>query len=159
MTTGVYMLCYGGLLAVVALAVPLPVGPRALGDGPAPAAGTPPRCLALHVPSEATHRHGPLPARLRLDAGPRDQYGWRPAAGGRPHDLAYHAAWRPAGADSIDIRWHHSPVIRLAARGPRRGGFVLPAWPASLVHLMLEPPPVAITAEEAPCDAYPAAAS
>ena len=51
----------------------------------------------------------PTPARL-FDRPGQTGY-W--ATGGRGFEFA---GWRTAGRDSIDIGWHHSPILRLPTR-------------------------------------------
>jgi hypothetical protein len=58
--------------------------------------------------------------------------GPRPLAGGQP------PLWRPAGMDSIDIVWHHSPVLRLATRGDTLRGRAAASYVGNLLGAMLE---------------------
>jgi hypothetical protein len=89
--------------------------------GRAPAASMPPRCLEL------TYRgsdYSWLPKSVRLTG--------QVAYATSPSGPLYRATderggpwqWRPAGLDSIDIASHHSPRIRLPARGERVAGRV-----------------------------------
>jgi len=89
--------------------------------GRAPAPSMPPRCLALsYRGSDYTW----LPKSVRLTG--------EVAYATSPTGPLYRATderggpweWRPAGPDSIDIASHHSPRIRLPARGERVTGRV-----------------------------------
>lgn len=159
MTVGVYFLLYAALMGTLALWIPLPTSPPTRGPGPLPAAGSPPRCLRLSWPSEATDRFGPLPQYLRLRSEPGMRAGWLRAEGGAPYHLSHHAQWQPAGPDSIDIRWHHSPLIRVAAHGSHRGGYVAWSWAAPLVQFPFLPSPASVTTAEVTCDTLPWAAT
>jgi len=92
------------------------------GGGPVPTPSTPARCLELSYRGGDAVRW--LPASLRLtgdvaqvEARGGPLYRATDASGAR-------WTWRPAGPDSIDIASHHSPVIRIPARGRRVVGRV-----------------------------------
>jgi hypothetical protein len=54
----------------------------------------------------------PSRARLRTDTLPWN-HDWLAAERWSPGRHVLDAGWRPAGPDSIDIAWHHSPIVRL----------------------------------------------
>jgi hypothetical protein len=119
-------LVFGGLLLVLALAVPMPYGPgfeagRAIGDGGSV-------CARLHdsvVPTESD-----IPTEVELSrqvARPSMGRDWYSALLRRgSHVTGREGAWRAFAQDSIEIRWHHSPSVRLRIDGARVSGVVEP---------------------------------
>ena len=85
--------------------------------------GAPPpsveRCLVLSYEPAVAGRWMPATIRLTVVAARVfDRPGARgyQAVGGPDPGGYMFAGWRAAGPDSIDIGWHHSPLIRLPAR-------------------------------------------
>ena len=77
------------------------------------------RCLALSY--EPAEERSWMPSTIRLTPRPARVFDrpWSPgyhAVGGPGVGGYLFAGWRAAGADSIDIGWHHSPLMRLPAR-------------------------------------------
>ena len=129
MRVGLFVALLGALFAVLAITVPV------AGDFPplssAGVASAPPatRCLSLAYEPATGGRW--LPATLRLTSDTAALFDRPPRARayraeGGPEDgpgsFGYRfAAWRPAGSDSVDIAWHHSPIIRLPVRRGAHG--------------------------------------
>ena len=104
----------------------LPVGgtfPERLG-GEAPRAGSAPRCLRLAYDPASDSDWMPVVVRVRPNRAPTYdvQQTWYEADEIRASGFHRRLAWRPAGRDSVDIVWHHSPVLRIPARGASRVG-------------------------------------
>ena len=152
MPLGVYAALLGALLCALGLTVPLPFGPEAIPGGRQPAAGAPAECLELSyrgAPDQA-----PLPSQMRLRGVERFSDGsWFQADGGPGQELFNQAWWRPAGPDSVDIAWHHSPILRLQARGDTLRGRAIPHLVAPLI-VMLEMHDWSVTAVRSPCEQF-----
>jgi len=110
-----------GFVIVASFNVPIAGNFKVLGGGRAPAPAMLARCLELsYGGSEYTW----LPASVRLTGevshpnAPRGPLYRAFDEHGTPWE------WRPAGPDSIDVASHHSPVIRVPARGRRVVGRV-----------------------------------
>ena len=148
---------YAVLALVVILFVPVPIGPLALRGGIVPNSADAPLCVALEFSPETRARHD-LPTAMRLRSTPAGLgRGWF-AADGRPLFGGYEfAAWRPAGQDSIDIMWHHSPLIRLplplTSPSTQAVGRLTSTWDASLVTRVFFAD-AAVTALSTPCDLF-----
>ncbi len=99
-----------------------------LGGGMAPRPDVPDRCLALRGMAPDGYRWFPDTLRLTPVVQMRsEQHGtWYQATDRRRRGMA----WQPAGMDSIDIAGHHTPVLRLPARGAHRVGRA--GWPGHL---------------------------
>lgn len=134
MRLGLFVATFGGLLFIVALVVPIPYGPPILAGGLGPAPGSAPRCLHLAYDYEQDVLRLPSVIRLHSDTVRASSTGgpWFRAEAGQELGLRAQAEWRPAGTDSIDIAWHHSPVLRLPLRGEQRVGRMAPAGVAPL---------------------------
>jgi hypothetical protein len=119
MRLGIVIAIVAGLLAVLALAVPVPYGPE-----PLPA--TEPRsgflvsmCVALHYGYDKPTAELPSHVRLRTDTMfPGSD--WL-KADGLPNDGPFADSWWRISRDSQDLVWHHSPVVRLPLFGRERG--------------------------------------
>ena len=124
MRLGLFLATCAGLLLTTSLVVPVPYGPQPIPGGDRALIDPLPRCLRLEYEPTLSERM-PAQIRLRADAGMAPDFF---AADGGPERLRLynHASWRPAGADSLDIGWHHSPIIRLPIRGDSLVGRV--AW-------------------------------
>jgi hypothetical protein len=141
---------FAALLVVLALAVPLPLGPSPVVGGQPPRRDTKPVCLALSYDAMPDTRE--LPASVRLLPEPEPGQGWYRAFGGPDPDRLYRSAWwRPAGPDSIDIGWHHSPVLRLPSRPDSVVGRVIPAYVSSFIAFVLEAREFPVYAVRVPC--------
>jgi len=115
MRLGLYFALLASLLAVLALAVPVPYGPRPIPGDPGTLLAQTPFCLHVRYDSG-----GPsdLPSELRLRRARGFGRGMFAADGGPQSFRRYnYANWRPAGHDSVDIAWHHSPILRIPVSG------------------------------------------
>jgi hypothetical protein len=148
MRLGLFVAVLISLVVVVGLVAPVPGGLPPLSTV---SAEIPMRtqCLALEteeplfdeflprplyvqlLPQERPHifPHGPW---YRADIGPDSL-----------RALFSFSAWQPAGPDSIDIAWYHSPPIRIPARGERRVGRVTRRGYINLFHALLSPDRIA----------------
>jgi len=99
------------------------------------------RCLLLAYPGHEGPDWFPYAVELQLRKGPYsspeavsyDALGWWPDATPKPgsrwqsdRPLGGRVLWAYAGRDSIDIEWHHSPVLRVPIAGDvalGRGGY------------------------------------
>lgn len=141
---------FGALLFVLALAVPLALGPNRVAGGRPPRPDSAPRCLALSYHQARDTRELPAAVELLTEPGPGP--GSYRAVGGVDRSRLYHDAWwRPAGSDSIDIGWHHSPVLRLPSRPDSVAGRVIPAHVSSLVVFVLDAREFRVYAVRVPC--------
>ena len=110
-----------GFVMVASFYLPIGGNFKVPGGGRAPAPTMPSRCLAL---SYRGTEYTWLPTSVRLTGVM--------SSASSPTGPLYRAfdergtpwEWRPAGPDSIDIGSHHSPLIRLPARGRRVVGRV-----------------------------------
>ena len=122
------------LLGVLALTVPLPLGPRAPSD-PLPALAQEPRCFDLRYPTSPDRY---MPRRIRLESGFSPNVAparvWYAAS--TDARLWNDIAWRPFGADSIDIASYDSPRIRLPAAGEQLTGQVIPTGTGTLFQAL-----------------------
>ncbi len=98
-------------------------------------------CLLLDYPGQVAPDWYPYAVELRLRRGPYSSpeavsyqaLGWRPDPAPKRGSqwrsdgpFGGHVLWAYAGRDSIDIEWHHSPVLRLPIKGDvlvGRGGY------------------------------------
>lgn len=115
MRLGLYCAILSGLLASLIFIVPLPYGPQRVVGGAFPNVGTLPRCLRIdYAPNDMP---SDLPKRVRL----MSVRGFKPGTFGAYKSTSGHlvewANWRPAGPDSLDILWHHSPIVRISIHG------------------------------------------
>jgi hypothetical protein len=110
-----------GVVVVVSLNIPVRGNFAVLRGGRAPAPAMPPRCVEL---AYRGRDYAWMPASLRLTG--------EMASASSPSGPLYRATtesgaswhWHPAGPDSIDVAGHHTPVIRIPARGERVTGRV-----------------------------------
>ena len=140
---------FTALLGVLALTVPLRLGPRAPSD-PLPALAEPPRCFELRYPT-LSDRY--MPRRIRLESGfslnAAPTRAWYAAQ--TDARLWQDIAWRPIGADSIDIASYDSPRIRLPAAGDDVTGQLVPTGTGTVFQaLWITREPV--EARRVPCD-------
>jgi len=154
MRLGLFIALFMALLVVLALSVPVPGDfPRHAGAASferAPA----PTCLRLsYEPVEAGRW---LPSHASLTDSSAREYS-RPglpssrAIFGFGAEFDERGGWRPAGRDSFDLVWYHSPVLRLPARGDTlvgRGDWG--AYP-SLFDALLWSRPFTVRAIREPC--------
>jgi hypothetical protein len=131
------VILYAGLALIVVLVIPVPVGPWVLTGGATPRPDTAPRCLALEI-AYSTWAPRRLPTAMRLRSTP-SEYGrhWFNAEGRLREGFPAFAIWRTAGTDSIDITWHHAPLIRIPTppvdSSSRVVGRLTSTWATSLV--------------------------
>ena|SRR5688500_3367452 len=153
MKLGLFIALLLALVVIVGLIVPIPVG---LPAPPPGTAGVPTRaqCLALHTdeplydePLPPQVQLLPHPAPGNLNDGPTYRVNVEPES---LRVLFAFAAWQPAGPDSIDIAWHHSPVLRIPARGKSRVGRVTRRGHSSFFYALLAPDRV-LRVGELPC--------
>ena len=134
MRLGLFVATFSAVLFVIALAMPLPYGPPRLRGGVAPTPGTPGACFRLAYDYEQDTE--PLPYMIELHSAPDSTVpsGWWRADVGADAPRGWRRLWwRPAGPDSLDVTWHHGPVLRLPADGARRIGRMAPAGVAALI--------------------------
>ena len=141
-----------GLLVVVGMVVPVPSGPR-WEDGHARALRLP-LCMQLtdgkglydtFVPSRAQFSGTSVPG----------LHGWYIAAFSAAHGVPDSGWWRPYGVDSVEIRWHHSPSIRLRIAGEKVRGSAQPAGAAPPVYLLMALRPRPVTGTIRSCGPSP----
>jgi hypothetical protein len=150
------LVCFlGALFAVVLFEIPVAGTFADRPGGVAPRAGADARCLRLTYNPPDKYRWMPTAVRLHPEvdrAYAAIEQTWYRADADREDGFYQWLAWRPAGRDSVDIVWHHSPVLRLPTRGTSlvgRGG-----WPdhASIFSLPLNPD-FTVRAHEIACSA------
>ena len=141
---------FAALLVVLGLAVPLSLGPSPVVGGQPPRRDAPAVCLALSYDRQQSTRE--LPTSVQLLAEPESRSGWYRAVGGPDQDRLYRTArWRPAGPDSVDIGWHHSPILRLPSRPDSAVGRAIPAYVSSLIVFVLDAREYSVHAVRLPC--------
>jgi hypothetical protein len=124
-----------GVLCVVVLVAPLPYGPRwadghAIGDRPT---------TCLHLDDGQSARETLVPPTAMLLPLPAPGFkDWYVARFARARQVPDAGWWRTIDEDSIEIRWHHSPSIRLAVRGTTVSGTEQPAGVAPLLEILFE---------------------
>jgi hypothetical protein len=149
---GLFLALFVSLLGVVAMAMPVPFGPRPIPGGIAPTIGDPPKCLELRY-DLAESRELPRLIRMRAERG-LDQ-GWFAADGGpEPFRLNNHSSWRPAGPDSVDIGWYYAAVIRVPLKGHRLVGRGAWLGGATLWELFLGVHDFPVVAHPIPCSSF-----
>lgn len=121
--------------------------------GETPRAGSAPRCLRLAYGPGVDS--GWMPTAVRLHAKRYRVYdalapAWFEADGKRGSAVRRLVTWRPAGPDSIDVVWHHSPVLRIPVRGASRVGRGGWSEHASIFSLVANQD-FAVRAREFPC--------
>lgn len=108
-----------GLLSVIALAVPFPYGPTwegglPFGDGLA-------MCLRLNDGQSARETLAP-PTVILLQQPAPGLKAFYVARFSRMHQIPGEGLWRLLNSDTLEIRWYHSPSIRLALHGRTLSG-------------------------------------
>lgn len=124
------LVCFlSALFAVVLFEIPVAGTFTDRPGGAAPQAGADPRCLQLAYDPPDEHDWMPTAVRLHPEVDRRyamiEQTWYRADADQKNGHYSW-LAWRPAGPDSMDIIWHHSPVLRLPTPGTSivgRGGW------------------------------------
>jgi hypothetical protein len=146
---GTFVLVFAVLLLLAAIIVPgpsnfdLPDANRAIDS-----AGTYPRCYSLHY--EPPQIGVPTAIKLTGEIEPFYSHGRIVYATEVDSIEAWHAGWWLSLADSLDIAWHHSPVLRLPRHGPTlvgRGGW----GRAGLLEIAFADSGFVLTAELIPC--------
>lgn len=124
------LVCFlGALFVVVLFEMPIAGTFADHPGGAAPRAGTDPRCLQLAYDPPDERDWMPTALRLHPEVDRRyaaSEQAWYRADADRKDGHYSWLTWRPAGPDSMDIVWHHSPVLRLPMRGTSlvgRGGW------------------------------------
>lgn len=116
MRIGLFVAITAFLLALVGLFLPIKGSFATLPGAELRSRPIVARCLRLSYRPEVAARW--MPQYLRLQPQPASVFD-RPGAPGYvaegwPGYAGYQeAGWRPASPDSIDIGWHHSPIMRL----------------------------------------------
>lgn len=143
------LVCFlSALFAVVLINVPVGGTFTDRPGGTAPRAGAASRCLRLAYDPPDEYHWMPTAVRLHPEAdrryGETKRTAYRADSDRKDGHHYLSLAWRPAGRDSMDITWHHSPVLRLPAAGTPavgRGGwrshasiYSLPSEPDFAVH-------------------------
>ena len=117
MRLGLFVALLAGIAVVVTLSFPLTGFMGSVSDD-APPIPPAPRCFVLTHPPSAESPYLPQHAQLLPDSGAGEFLGSRWHRGAVTPALfgdAY-VAWRPVGADSVDIVWtHDSAVMRIPA--------------------------------------------
>lgn len=149
MRFGVIASVLATLVFVATVAVPAPGSVPELPQGPAPAAGAFPLCLVLEL--ERPTRHTVLVRLTDSLRGRSSSLTWFAATRVSASGWAEPAAWRPAGGDSIDLSWYHSPLIRLPAAGQARIGLAYPRTEGSPLLMALFSQPTPAQARETAC--------
>jgi hypothetical protein len=124
-----------GVLFVVGMVVPLPYGPR-WADGSA--IGTRPT-TCLHLEDGQSPRETLVPQSAMLLPIPAPGLrNWYAARFDGAHQVPDDGWWRAIDADSLEVRWHHSPSIRLAVRGASVSGTEQPGGALPLLLIPFE---------------------
>jgi hypothetical protein len=131
-------------MVVVGLVAPVPGGlpplPTVSVEGPVRT-----QCLALETEEPLFDEFFPQPLYVQLLPEERPDFfpqgPWYRADIGPDslRTLFSLSAWQPAGTDSIDIAWYHSPPIRIPARGESRVGRVTRRGYINFYHALLAP--------------------
>jgi len=146
-----FVTCFATVLIVVVLAVPIPFGPRLVDGAPIPVYSAP-TCLSLRdgrssrestVPRDVVLLDAPLP-RTQAPAN------WHAAVLLPNHQVPNQGMWRFITGDSVEVRYHHSPSIRLATNRPQVSGVATPAG-VSPTFMALFERPQGITGFRHPC--------
>ena len=117
MQLGLFLSIGAALTAVIGFLGPFPGSFGPLPGSADRARPTVSRCLALEYDPSSVGSW--MPVAIRLNSTPAELLP-RPDAPGYLATLVWRdlresdvAAWRPAGRDSVDIAWYHSPILRL----------------------------------------------
>jgi hypothetical protein len=156
---GLFVAILATVFGVIALALPIPRDFRTYPGGPPTALTQAPRCLTLSYAPESVGRY--LPRAVRLlppSAGPGPYFS---GAGVYAADLfgrlSRDGAWRPAGPDSVDLRWYHSPTLRLPVVPELGGGWMgrgAYEGARSLYSDLFAVPPFAVSVAVLDCSAF-----
>ena len=144
MHLGLFVALLLPLIIVLGLVLPVPGGlpPLVTSTAEPP---TRAQCLALESDEPLFDEFFPQPLYVELQPEPRPgvfpQGPWYRADLGADSMRAIFtlSAWQPAGSDSIDIAWYHSPPIRIPARGESRVGRVTRRGYINFFHALLAP--------------------
>ncbi len=128
-----------GIMTILALTVPVAYGPR-LEPGLTPAHPVQ-RCFALSYSRRSSW--GDLPLRAVLESRPARSVGapnWAEATLASTHVVPGTGMWRQITQDSIELRWHHSPSLRIHIEGQTATGIVVPAGISTMFGALLDQP-------------------
>jgi hypothetical protein len=151
MRLGTFVAILTSLAIVLAIGVPVPYGPDPIPGEAGPIVRHLPMCLELRAADTKGDRP---PNRVRLLAHDGPFRGTFTAqTDGSPAEFIQ-PWWRPAGRDSIDIGWHHSPIVRLPWPGDSVIGRSAPAGIAPLIWPFLGMPDTRIAAHRVPCTRF-----
>jgi hypothetical protein len=117
MRSGTFLVIFGTIFVVLTCLVRLPYGPQPLAGASPVVLGAAEQCLRLRYDYEQDVGSFPAAVRLRSELVPWN-HDWFVADRASESRGYSDIGWRPAGPDSIDIAWHHSPIVRLPS--PRR---------------------------------------
>lgn len=135
MLLGQFFATFGSLLLILALVVPIPIRRATLPHSWVVDPSAPPICLELAYERAFGGPWLPSTLRLRTDTLSFDRR-WLRAEGGPGERLYTYAGWRPAGPDSIEVAWHHSPILRLANRPDTLLGHATPSYLGPLFSVL-----------------------
>jgi hypothetical protein len=128
-----------GVLAIVGVAVPVSFGPWwEAGAQPIPRWTS--LCFGLSYSNRSSWADLPLTVQLLglpAAAAPRN---WSRAVFDATHIVPDSGAWRYISRDSVEIRWYHSPSIRLMLAGDSVHGEVVPAGVATSFEALFKTP-------------------
>ena len=106
-----------GLLGVVTVVVPVPIGPAY--EPGAPLLGLPSTgCFMLAYAEGKAGELLPASVRLTTTSDPSDDVipNWYAADFSGSNRRVLDGRWRWITSDSLELRWHHSPSVRLSVR-------------------------------------------
>ena len=156
MRFGLFVALLIPLIVVAGLIVPVPGGlqplPRFTGQAPLKA-----QCVSIESAAPLFDEYFPQPLPVQLlpaqvsSVLPLDAPTYQAVIG--PDSLRgifAFSVWQPAGLDSIDLTWYHSPPIRMPAQGATRTGRVTRRGYISFYHALLAPDQT-VRVSEVPC--------
>jgi hypothetical protein len=146
-----FIASFGSVLVVLAVAAPIPVLAPPIPFEVAAVRGLS-QCFSFAYQRELGPEWFPRHMRLATDSSRlRGAARWYRALSDSVHWDYRDAFWRPVAPDSMEIEWHHSPVIRLPMRGDTLIGSALPRGHWSLFEVALFVRPYAIRAVRTQC--------
>jgi hypothetical protein len=132
-----FAVLFCGVLAVVGIAVPVSFGPR-WENGAQPIPRGTSLCFALSYSRQSSWSDVPLTVHLLDRPSAIAPQNWSRAIFDQTHIVPESGTWRYISRDSVEIRWHHSPSIRLLVAGDTVRGEVVPAGVATPFEILFE---------------------